>query len=126
MQTTLNPCFKITVLDFPIMLIEVAENSEIDKAQTLLMNAELKQKADGGNYCVLLDATNDFTVTQESMELIASKEFSPQRLAAAFVVTSLANKLMADFFIKIKKPHTPVRLFTSKDEALKWLKSFIQ
>jgi len=126
MQNDSTPCFSVRILDFPIMLVEIIENGEVDEIQAYLMKETLESKAQGGNYFVLLDATNNFTVTAEARKLIASKEFSEKRLAAAFVTNSLANKLTGNFFIKINKPHTPVRLFNSKDEALKWLKGFIQ
>lgn len=121
-----EPCFKITPLEFPIFLIEVNEHEEVDAIQTEMMRDRLEAMANGGEYLVLLDVTNNYTVTSESRKLIADKQFASKRVAAAFVVRSVASRITGNFFIKINKPHTPVRLFENKTEALEWLRTFIR
>jgi hypothetical protein len=43
--------------------------------------------------------------------------------AEAYCIHSLAQKLLASFFVKIDKPKVPVKFFTKKEDAEKWLLS---
>lgn len=119
-----EPCFNIKDIGESIFLITIKDYEEIDEEQAFLMKDMLLEMSGNQPYKVLLDATNPFQVTSEARKLIAGKEFSETRIAAAFVVTSIANKITGNFFIKINKPYTPVRLFNSMDEAMQWLRSF--
>lgn len=51
-----------------------------------------------------------------------SKYIQTYRIADAFVVKSLAVRLVANFFIKVTKPKTPTKLFTDEQFAINWLK----
>jgi hypothetical protein len=42
--------------------------------------------------------------------------------ASAAIVKNSIEAFIVNFFIKLKKPHVPFRAFTSKDEAIAWLK----
>lgn len=45
-------------------------------------------------------------------------------IAAALLVNSIYTELFGNFFLRITKPKIPTRLFTDKEEALKWLQQF--
>jgi hypothetical protein len=66
----------------------------------------------GGSFSSLDDQTREFMATEES--LMYSK-------AEAFLITSLAQKILINFYIKFNKPLVPTHVFTDKDEAIKWL-----
>jgi len=66
----------------------------------------------GGSFSSLDDQTREFMATEESLKY--SK-------AEAFLITSLAQKILINFYIKFNKPLVPTLVFTDKDEAIKWL-----
>jgi hypothetical protein len=37
----------------------------------------------------------------------------------------MAQKILANFYIKINKPERPTKFFNNKDEAINWLKPFL-
>lgn len=41
--------------------------------------------------------------------------------ADALVISSLAHKLLANFYLKYNKPVKPTRIFNQQEKALKWL-----
>ncbi|MCC6600101.1 MAG: hypothetical protein IT223_05455 [Crocinitomicaceae bacterium] len=43
------------------------------------------------------------------------------RMAEAFVVDNLANKIIADFYIRFNRPDNPTRVFSDVKKALDWL-----
>lgn len=60
-----------------------------------------------------------------SREYNGSEEVTKHCSAIAMLSTSLAQRIMANFFIRIIKPKVPTRFFGSENEALEWLKSFL-
>lgn len=47
-------------------------------------------------------------------------------IAEAFIIKSLAHKLVANFYIKFEKPQKPTAFFQDIPSAEKWLKTFIK
>ena len=66
----------------------------------------------GGSFSSLDDQTREFMATEESLKY--SK-------AEAFLITSLAQKILINFYIKFNKPLVPTLVFTNKEEAIEWL-----
>ena len=44
-------------------------------------------------------------------------------LADSFVIHSLAQKILANFYLKISKPVLPTKVFNKPDEAEAWLQT---
>jgi len=60
-----------------------------------------------------------------SREYNGSEEVTKHCSAIAMLSTSLAQRIMANFFIRIIKPKVPTRFFASETEALEWLKGYL-
>jgi hypothetical protein len=54
----------------------------------------------------------------------SSKEGSEGVLAGALLTNSVYAEFFGNFFLRLTKPEIPARLFTDKQEALKWLEQF--
>ena len=59
----------------------------------------------------------------ELLNTLAKKAYNPYSTADAFVLKSMAQKILANFYIKINKPERPTMFFNHADEALVWLKN---
>jgi len=57
----------------------------------------------------------------EAVKLSCSEKGSIYKLVDAFVISSLPQKLIANFYIRVIKPVTPTRFFTKLEDAEKWL-----
>ncbi len=112
--------FEIRTISNSILRIEFLKGADIDLADAELVNEQFIEMSEGLNYYILLDAKNQFTTTPESRAFVASK--SSGRMAFAIVTNSIANKLVANFFIQFNKPNTPTKVFTNETIALEWLK----
>jgi len=75
---------------------------------------------------------NLFTFTKYVLPDEESRNFMllPKRLALtcadAIVVTSLAQKIIGNFYLKINRPPIPTKLFSKQEEAEKWLLQFVK
>lgn len=71
---------------------------------------------------LLCDLTNVVKMTQECRRHFAGEEHAATFSKCALIVTNPISKLIGNFFLGLNKPLKPTRLFTSKEEGLKWLK----
>lgn len=117
-----NSKFEITILEDRIFKLKPFEGVELDVDDAREMRKIYLQFSGGKSFAILLDATQNFTPTDEARKLIASREYTDKRVAAAFVTTTLANKIIGNFFIKVNKPLTPTKLFNDEATAFAWLK----
>lgn len=58
----------------------------------------------------------------ELLNTLSKNAFNPYSTADAFVLKSMAQKILANFYIKINKPERPTMFFNHKEEALAWIK----
>lgn len=56
----------------------------------------------------------------------SSAEVGQTLKAIALLIESPVSKVLANFFLGLNKASVPVRLFTSEEAALTWLKNFIE
>lgn len=82
--------------------------------------------AQGKKYVVVLESGLNTSISKEARDESAKKEYGETRKAMAFVINSLGQRIIGNFFIQMNKPPTPTKIFTSRDEALKWAKSFLK
>jgi hypothetical protein len=61
---------------------------------------------------------------REAREFSGSEEVMKHCSAIAFISSTMAEKLLANFFIKLMKPTKPTRFFATKEECIIWLKQF--
>jgi hypothetical protein len=82
-------------------------------------------KAGGGECCpLLIVAGKDTTVTTEAMEYMSKQESDPYSKAEAYLISSISQKLLGNFYLSFNKPKKPTRIFTKQSDAEEWLYSF--
>lgn len=102
----------------------------LDNAQETLNDAleseEITKKLSGGKKRPMFV---DFTALR-SMDSDARSYYTGERAGALIsacggVTKSKIGKVISNFFIGFNRPPSPVKLFTSEDEAIEWLKKFV-
>ena len=74
---------------------------------------------------IVVCLTNIKTVSKESRDIYSSDEMGDTISAAALLVGNPVSRIMGNFYIGINKTKMPVRMFTRRDEAKKWLRDFL-
>lgn len=116
-----NPKYQITMMADAIFRLKIEENAEIELEDVLGIHSYLLQFANGQKYLLLLDTAQFFAISPEARFLIASEEYTRDRLAMAFVTRSLPGKLICNFFIKHYRSESPSKLFSNVGDAYSWL-----
>jgi hypothetical protein len=68
-------------------------------------------------------AAENVTITKEARDNATSLESISPLGASAAIVTNLAYKLIANFYMRLNKPKRPFKTFSSEEDAVDWLKS---
>ncbi len=63
--------------------------------------------------------------TAEARSYLAGPEGSEVCSAVALLIGSPLSRVLGNFFLGLNKPGVPTQLFTSEQEALTWLRSFL-
>jgi len=113
----------IARLDEVTIRIEFDADCTID-VKDLEENLDAYRALMGDRKFYLLTVFNEgITHTLEVRKQWLRKKRSEFKLGEAFVISSLAHRLIADFIMRVTPPKHPLRYFSSEKSALAWLKS---
>jgi hypothetical protein len=62
---------------------------------------------------------------KENRDFWSKKDSCPYTSAEAFITNSIAMKIISNFYMRIEKPQRETKMFTSVEEARRWLKTFL-
>ncbi|MFI5148326.1 MAG: hypothetical protein ACHQRM_01225 [Bacteroidia bacterium] len=79
----------------------------------------------GQRFPLLIIAGKDATLGTEAMTFMARPDTDPYSMAEAYLISSISQKLLGNFYLSFNKPDKPTRIFTDKADAENWLKSFL-
>lgn len=69
---------------------------------------------------VIISISEKTQVDSGVLDFIASEERFLKVKSDAFIITSVALKLVSNFYLRIKKPKITTKVFNSIDEAFDW------
>ncbi len=108
-----------------IAVMELVEGFETDLEQ-VLESTELTRKCRDGNAHPTLILTHKSGVpTKEVREHMAANKRTGESLADAIVLTSLPLGLVGNLYLKINRPKVKSKIFSNKEDAIKWLEAFV-
>ena len=78
-----------------------------------------------GKKCKQITIAGAYTsVTKEGREYMATDEAVLFTTVEAYVIQSLAQRILGNFYLKFNKPKVPTKMFTDREKAEKWLKNY--
>ena len=81
-----------------------------------------KEFCNGKPHKGLVKSYQTSKVTKEARDFFSSEEATHDLKAVAIVQDSGFGAALANFFMIVTKPKMPVKLFTSEEKALEWLR----
>jgi len=115
----------VSLLDEGILHIHLKAGSEIELSDAVLIVEAMGKLSKGKKMPVLIDAGEFTSIDKEVRVFSASPQSNIYTIADAIAYYSLAQKMIADFYITHNRPTVPTKAFSNKTEAIDWLKSFI-
>ena len=102
----------------------VIENCHVDLEALKESDKVTEELTKGEKVLMLYDARNHFTLTEDAMEYAQKDIFNKKRIATAIVSDKTGIKITIDYMNKVMKPSIPIKIFSTKEEALAWLLTF--
>ncbi len=92
---------------------------DIKALQTAISDLTGNQKA-----LILLVPSEFTTMDTDAKNFLSTPESGTHSIAKAYIIKSLAQRLLINFIVKVKGTPVPVRFFNEIDHAIEWLNSF--
>ena len=108
-----------------IVQIQFCENCDINTKECEEITLACDQLLETKKYPILHLSGKYVTISKEAREYSVSARGIQYSIAEAFVFSSLAHKIVANFYIRINKPPVPTKFFTAAEDATIWLKKFL-
>ncbi len=112
---------KVSFCSDYIVRVMIKKNVDVTAEQFKELFALYNQLCEGEAYPYLYYAEDSSSnITEEARRYAKENEFSFPKVCNAALVTRLAHKLLADFYLKFNKPHYPFKVFSNMDDAERW------
>lgn len=109
-----------------ILHCKLFPNSEVTYEHAKEIMEESMKLSGGKNIPVLGDLSEVKSISRRAREYLSGEEATKIASSLAVLAGSPVSKVIGNFLIGLNKPSYPVKLFTSKEKAIKWLKKFIE
>jgi hypothetical protein len=122
-QTRINEA-TVTLRKDGIVHVLFHRNVILDVALQMLLLNIYNEITGGKKHPFLFEALRGVKVTREAKENAVRIESEAPGSAYAIVADSLGYQLVANFYLVVKKPKNPYKVFRKKEEAVAWLKNY--
>lgn len=106
-----------------IMYCKFADELKLNLRIARLVVAERMRISQGKKYPCIFDLRGLSSVTRDARHYLAT-EGSNLVIAGALLVKSNISKTIGNIFLTLNKPKVPAKIFTDRQSALKWVKTF--
>lgn len=106
-----------------IVYVYYKKNVMLDVELQMRMDRLFKEITGNRKAGFIFQSEESVVLTEEARKNAIRLEKDSAVGASAIVVSNLASRILANFFIKMHKPEVQHKLFGSVDEAIKWLKA---
>ncbi|HXB40873.1 MAG TPA: hypothetical protein VNZ49_10050 [Bacteroidia bacterium] len=117
------PHTKVELRDDGIIQFFYGANKEYTMEETHELEEAVKALTKGITHMSLRIAGEYTSVNTEVMKYLSRGRGTLFTLADAFVIHSLSQKILANFYLHINRPILPTRVFNKVEEAEAWLQS---
>jgi len=109
------------------ILVMYCDDDTIYEVEQIKEVVEITGQMTGGKKCAQLTIAGKYSsVTSECRDFIATDEAVKYTLAEAYVIQSLAQRILANFYLKFYTPKVPTKVFTDMLKAEQWLQQILK
>lgn len=109
-----------------ILHCKLLPNSEINLVDAKEIVNQTLKLCHGKNIPILGDLSEAKYISIESRKYLSGQEANKAASSLAIIANTMVGKIIGNFLIGLNKPSYPVKLFTSEEKALDWLKQFME
>ena len=117
---------KIWLGEEGILYTKVLPGAELTLAEAQKITEAEFKLAGGQKRPLFVDIRLVKSITREAREHFAGESVQRFVSAVALCIQSPLSRVIGNFFMGYNRPLFPTRLFTSEDEAIDWLRGFVE
>lgn len=106
-----------------IIRIKTFPNSQMNLDDAKEGSRIVEKLSKGKGPVIFIDMREATSMNRESRKYYSELE---SNIAVALLVESPLSKVISNFFMGLNKTSYPLKIFSSKEKALDWLKGFLQ
>jgi len=107
-----------------IICVNLKDDYQIDLPDMIEINNAIEKIANGKKHGVLTVGGKYTSFSQDVIKNSNLPENFTYTIADAFVIISMHQRLLANFYIQVIKPPVPTKYFENTEDAIKWLYTF--
>lgn len=117
-----TPTVRLRLLSCGIVHYTYLPNSEVDvKDHQINHDALIELVGKEQKHPLLIDADAFINITPEARKFVRKLESTVPISARAMIISSLGQRILVSFYIKMQKPIVPTKIFDNYDEGIQWL-----
>lgn len=121
----LNDQVKVSLLKSDIIVVEYCDDCTVTIGMARSISRAIGRVAEGKQKNVL-HLPGRYTMIEEGVrEYFHAISSRSRKVADAFVVRNLQQRISANFYLRVNRPGYPTQYFNSKEEALTWLNASV-
>ncbi|MES2681764.1 MAG: hypothetical protein V4635_17850 [Bacteroidota bacterium] len=121
-RTVTTSVCQISVEKNDVVFVKMNENAIIDIEEVDEMHQSLNELVDHRPYYMVVIPAIGNTSSSEARKYAARLK-NKKLMAEAIVVDNLAQRIMANFYVKVNRPNQKVKVFSSVPAGLAWIDS---
>ena len=120
-----TPKATITQLDDNIIYLSFKPDVDFKLEDAIEVNNLIVDLSGNKPFLSLVDVSGRYgNITNEARNHFAKDPKTKEiRVAEALIIDNLPMRLLARFYQKVNKPSNPIKIFSTKAEAIEWLKT---
>jgi hypothetical protein len=108
-----------------IMHVDFREEMDVSVDDIMTVSGAVKRLGEGKRFPHMITMGQYTSITPEAREYMITEESNRYTSAAAFVTTSIHQRLLVMYFLRFNKSSRPMQLFSHETGAADWLKSIL-
>lgn len=116
---------EIFVDEFGILHIKMLGGVIMDKEDAADNFLVVRHLTKGRRVLKLVDSRKIYRINKDARTFMERQNKAKPDIAKAILVSSFIEKYLMEFFSSLENSGFPVKIFTSEQKALEWLKSFL-
>lgn len=116
--------FRVSVINNAYYHVEIKEDVDFEVEDMKLL-VEYEREICNKRLPVLVICAPTASSSSDFVRYLSKNENNPMAAADAFVLSSIAQKILAHFYRLFGNHERPVAFFNTKETAMEWLKQFL-
>jgi len=109
-----------------ILTVKLKNNIHLGEGELENLLKTAIKFTDFKKYYAVIDTRALFTVCNDIRQFYSESKSIKYRYADAFIIDSLAVRLLVNFYISFNKPLIPTKTFTNLEDAMLWINELKQ